>query len=737
MNLRGMLKINTSITMACFGFMLSLACGHAKDNITTLKADDTQTINTRDITTPLGITASQLKIVDQYQSSDGTIVKRPLIKLVPDDQSFFTLGKETVQFGGDYDTNGKTVPTSLSVYGRPYGNYNAGCTLCVFSSAGGMSSGDGQAAVSGLDYRVGASAITNGDMATVGFYHYDDNTPARIVTQASSFGVGVVTLSSPMTDEQMSQLHQGMYIATNVIDPNMKSYPNLIVPNRYWGYIKSWDANHIYVYDWAVRNGVATANHLIPDVHYLDNELSTYKVPMVFIGVSNKIFAENEFMVAEGSRVIGDNATAIANEYEREEFDFRAHNWTKPHSLTFHGWTTSFECRPNCHPNAVTEDSYAYLVNGPDGLPRAFVAQTVGDGLEFSGFSTFIGGDGAPHVIDKNGYSKDPIVGSNHIMNSFASRLSPSDYSSIIHMNTIINREVVKYNDWRDYGVRLVMDYNSKRDRKKGLFDGDRMGSIVFNYNGAHYGGVCLLGNDSNQGLCQEGDGSVNFAQQITAHGNALFGKAILTSAAGYNQTQKKVNGQGSMQTWNTYYPGNAHTEFTNIDPTNDYGGFDFYNTTTGASIENKKPLVRFGVRESFFDIYPMMKQGLSVATGKSIFFQNSEELKGVYLKLDAGNYTDADQAAGKADTRGDLFVGSNVAGGANIRGVNGYYGQTAELTNKISAPKIVGQQFVGTLSTPSSASAPCTVGEFKDDVNYHYVCVGTNKWKRVALSDF
>lgn len=52
--------------------------------------------------------------------------------------------------------------------------------------------------------------------------------------------------------------------------------------------------------------------------------------------------------------------------------------------------------------------------------------------------------------------------------------------------------------------------------------------------------------------------------------------------------------------------------------------------------------------------------------------------------------------------------------------------------TQKISAPI-----FQGNLSTPASSTASCTAGEFKDDTNYHYVCVDTNKWKRVALSDF
>ncbi|MDI2091468.1 hypothetical protein [Commensalibacter oyaizuii] len=90
---------------------------------------------------------------------------------------------------------------------------------------------------------------------------------------------------------------------------------------------------------------------------------------MIFVGASDKIFAENEYMVADGSRVIGDKAVSVVNKYEREEFDSRAKNWIKPHSLSFHGWTTSFECRPNCDPRAVSEDSYAYLANGADGLP--------------------------------------------------------------------------------------------------------------------------------------------------------------------------------------------------------------------------------------------------------------------------------------------------------------------------------------------------------------------------------
>jgi hypothetical protein len=40
-------------------------------------------------------------------------------------------------------------------------------------------------------------------------------------------------------------------------------------------------------------------------------------------------------------------------------------------------------------------------------------------------------------------------------------------------------------------------------------------------------------------------------------------------------------------------------------------------------------------------------------------------------------------------------------------------------------------------LATPSSSSAPCTVGQIGADTKYIYVCVAANMWKRSALSSF
>ncbi|HTA46713.1 MAG TPA: DNRLRE domain-containing protein [Bryobacteraceae bacterium] len=56
---------------------------------------------------------------------------------------------------------------------------------------------------------------------------------------------------------------------------------------------------------------------------------------------------------------------------------------------------------------------------------------------------------------------------------------------------------------------------------------------------------------------------------------------------------------------------------------------------------------------------------------------------------------------------------------------------------NLSSSSTLAVNRYVETLHTPSSSSEPCATGTFTDDANYHYVCVSTNTWKRVALSSF
>lgn len=54
-----------------------------------------------------------------------------------------------------------------------------------------------------------------------------------------------------------------------------------------------------------------------------------------------------------------------------------------------------------------------------------------------------------------------------------------------------------------------------------------------------------------------------------------------------------------------------------------------------------------------------------------------------------------------------------------------------------MSSAPIAAPRFTGQLSTPKTSGSPCAPGQSWDDASFHYVCVGPNHIRRVALSDF
>jgi hypothetical protein len=566
----------------------------------------------------------------------------PMDKLVPDSHSMFTLGQETAQFGGLYDAGGTPIHRAVTVIGQPYGNYNAGCTLCIFSTSAGDGGGGGQAGISGTDYRAGASAVSQSDFAAVGFYHFDENWSARVTAQVASFAAGTATLATPMTAEQMATLHAGMYVATNVINPGdpTTGSSGLLRISSYHGYLKSWDAGHLYVYDWAVPGDGNSASGQVPDVANLDSTITTYTVPMVWVGVPDKHFAENEYMVADGSHVLGNTATSIANAFEREEFDFRASNWSKAHSVSFHGWTTSFEC-DSCVTNAMDEGSYAYLVNGPM-LPLAYRAQLYGDAVEYSGYSTMLGSNGAPEIVNSDGSTTNASAsvpaGTNHVMASFASSL-PSN--NTLNFSVLSNKEQTTSGTWVDYGIRMGLNIDGNRNRQTGLTGGTMMGALAFNYPG-HLSGVCTMGGNVNLGLCTEGDGTSDFAKDVTFNGSAHVASGILENGApswtpASGSTPAGVSGQGTVHLWNQIAGGAARTEIVNVDPTNGAGGFAFYNINSNSSVSGASPLLSLLQNAgATFNVHATLASGASIGSNQTLFFNPANVSNNLYPGLTA-----------------------------------------------------------------------------------------------------
>ncbi|QDH15132.1 hypothetical protein E3E11_03835 [Oecophyllibacter saccharovorans] len=539
---------------------------------TALKPAQPQSLSLLRADTPLSTSA--LMIQRPYQAPDGRTLAPPVIGL-PGAQIYreaFTLGAESAILGGIPTDLGFTAPEALSIVGRPYGNYNAGCTLCVFSTPDNLHQGGAQAALSGIDFRMGAFAVAHGDAAVAGFYQYDELSQARVTARATRFTATTVSLARPMTDAEMALLHQGMYLATNVVDPHLppRNWQGLPNENAYWGFIKSWTPTSITVYGWAVLGAGNAAGGQVPDPAHLDTLKSSAAVPLVFAGVPAKIFSKNTYVSMDADRIYGPHPTARANAYEREELDFRPRNFTRPHSMSFHGWTTSYEC-DHCAPNASTDESYAYLVNGP-GLKRAYVAQLYSDGLEFSGYNTWLPGNGAPQV-----------QGDNHILFDFASDLPTRN---TLHFGAKVFKDTAPGTSWTNWDVRLGLNIDGQRsDRMQGGVD---MVQLAWNYQNAP-DTLCLLSAGNVPGLCQDSQANAVF------HGKAHFQDAVdFTGTRPTNfangltlhampDGSGLLGGQGTTLQWNDY-GSQTRTSLVNIDPSGKQGGFTFYDINADSS---------------------------------------------------------------------------------------------------------------------------------------------------------
>jgi hypothetical protein len=113
----------------------------------------------------------------------------------------------------------------------------------------------------------------------------------------------------------------------------------------------------------------------------------------------------------------------------------------------------------------------------------------------------------------------------------------------------------------------------------------------------------------------------------------------------------------------------------------------------------------------------------------------------------DTFNNLHLDQASGGAVMpNGNIVMPSGnqinwgAAGTANIGGISSGVILLNAGSNQFRIDTgliTINTHILAPLATPSSSSAACATGTSQDDANYHYVCVATNTWKRVALSSF
>lgn len=115
---------------------------------------------------------------------------------------------------------------------------------------------------------------------------------------------------------------------------------------------------------------------------------------------------------------------------------------------------------------------------------------------------------------------------------------------------------------------------------------------------------------------------------------------------------------------------------------------------------------------------------------------------QGNFLVLQPSNWTESSSVAPilQAASASQLNVRDTSGNGITLNTYGLTVGGEADVGTLVSSGNVNvknGAYFQESLTTPASSTSACIAGEFTDDQNYHYVCVQTNTWKRVALSSF
>lgn len=528
-----------------------------------------------------GLDIPVLNVNTTYTTATGVKINLPIAMFggTTAYSTFNSLGQESAVLGGFTSSNTNSQSSvSLSILSRPYGPYNAGCSLCLVTTNNTWSSNPVQ--ISPNDFTQGSSAIALDDGAASTLYQYTENYSARLVTQAIQFTATSVTLANSMSVDQMSALHPGMYIATNVVGPSTLSLDattNRPIENTYWGIIQSWTANTISVYGWAVLGSNTTTANQVPNPTLLDTTKSQYIVPMVFIGVPAKTIANLSVGYLDGSKVYSTSATARSNTYDNTIVNFTAAHFHNTNSLSFHGTTMNYKCT-DCAAGAADSNSYGFAVNG-SGLPMAYKANVDPTALEFSGNNAWFPGAGAPGA-----------VGTNHILYDFASNLPTSD---VLHLNARVTHESSINNTAQDYSVRLVANLNETRQGDK-VTGGTDLPALV--WNSATFStpnALCTLSNATSIGFCHHNDNtlSINLPTVLNAPVSGQGVQSIKSLAT--LSLQNKLNPlMGANTTY--FYPSSWSStglandnlmSFYNISPTLANGGYNFYVTTSSSTM--------------------------------------------------------------------------------------------------------------------------------------------------------
>jgi len=715
------------------------------------------------VISPINAPAGNFNRTVSAGSASYTVPMVGLVGKNPDDLA----GQDMVAFGGLTDTAGNTSSASVNIIGAPYSNYNAGTVLFLGDTNNNYTGGGGRAPVSETDWRSGGaqSVIDAGYFDNVAFEQFVDTLPARVQADVASYDATGLTLVTPMTNTQMAMLRPGMYVSTNSLASGASNSTATSIPsqNFYAGFLISWTSTRLNVGGWAVPGSGNAASGQIPTTNY-DTYFSSLGKPEVWVGSPTKTFARNVYINIDTTK-LGANPVTLNRRFEGAEEDYAvtgAAGQVPDGSIALHGLTLTALFRGGISPSVLSPDSYGLYIGGP--FPDGIIVGEAGNDNVLRSGSTLIHGN--------EGVTSSRLTGVGFEHADYA------DGQDTFNLKWYLSKDRTDVQGYSAVSGHLGVLVDAAQGS---VSTGSGAGELVWNPKGQLGGGfAACVGN--NGATCEEywnADGHVGIRQVdgVTA-GNALtLGKQPSGYAAmigayaedGYGNNLLDIEVGGSPRL--TLNAGGSAVfaggvQANTLSTLGIVTGSGFAGTSaTGTELAQWYPTAAGD-----------WQCGTSVSGGCSIRGVNS--YYGSLMNLTGGITAGGAQINGSSDVTGNstvggfqtvqsemvvqnggtwtdngLLVGTQPAGYVAAFGVyaNAGYGHSLvdvevggvskflvdNAGNGTLAGSMQAKSFIGTLTTPASSSDTCAAGQSEDDANYHYVCVSTNTWKRVALSSF
>ncbi|CAI3932055.1 hypothetical protein [Commensalibacter papalotli (ex Botero et al. 2024)] len=579
-----------------------------------------------------------------------------------------------------------------------------------------------------INYKL-ANSLTTTDNVNIKFYSSDGT------AYAIEYGNSNVKIYPKLSAKEAALIHSRMALWTNIANGmhsteggNNEDAANVDMPNYYYGYeaggseTADYSVINIETYyypgtgqsgGWktlndASKTGTAGTPGNIKDAIHTNDQYDyqlrykypgtdtdryntnyhRYSKPTLFLGLTKKNF--NSFSLQSYTKA----PDSITRDYDNE-WDFWIPNDHNGEVVT-RGLTMTWG---HSGSKLFATGSYMLRLAGFNNMPIGLKV----DGV-FKGGGKVIDTDAGFSVFSW-GQTKDSLRNNNEeqVISALGSAMIPGgdtyqlfSYMSNDNPKTAMGKAAANYS--LHFGATKSPAYNSlaynhsptcndKNIKDKTLCS--VLGQVIFdplNYKG----GIALgsgQGENTKLGLIVDKDNNVNIINKLSVNGKSV------------NDAIDKVE---------------KAIPKSNIDIANGVAGLN----------ENKEVTANINSKQVYSPFILLSN------TGSIRFLTNSTDTNNLDINFFYNRDAKIDSWKNQLDANTVYFTNNHYGNNYKFIGNVG-------VSNQISASKFIGKSFQGQLSTPSSSTVSCNAGEFKDDTNYHYVCVAANKWKRVALSDF